>query len=46
MVKPHTLTRVVSGVMFLSMSRERERRVEAEEIVQDIRRQVSALLAR
>ena len=41
-----TLARVVSGVMFLSMAASLNVAWSVEEIVQDIRRQVSALLAR
>ena len=41
-----TLARVVSGVMFLSMAASVNVAWSVEEIVQDIRRQVSALLAR
>jgi AcrR family transcriptional regulator len=40
-----TLARVVSGVMFLSMAASLNVAWSVEEIVQDIRRQVSALLA-
>ena len=41
-----TLARVVSGVMFLSMAASLNIAWSVEEIVEDIRRQVSALLAR
>lgn len=41
-----TLARVVSSVMFLSMAASLNAALSAEEIVADIRRQVSALLAR
>ena len=41
-----TLARVVSGVMFLSMAASLNVAWSVEEIVQDIRKQVSALLAR
>ena len=41
-----TLARVVSGVMFLSMAASLNVAWSVEEIVEDIRRQVSALLAR
>ena len=41
-----TLARVVSSVMFLSMAASVNVAWSVEEIVQDIRRQVSALLAR
>ena len=41
-----TLARVVSGVMFLSMAASVNVAWSVEEIVEDIRRQVSALLAR
>jgi AcrR family transcriptional regulator len=41
-----TLARVVSGVMFLSMAASLTVAWSVEEVVEDIRRQVSALLAR
>ena len=41
-----TLARVVSSVMFLSMAASLNATLSVEEIVQDIRRQVSALLTR
>jgi len=41
-----TLARVVSGVMFLSMAASLNVALSVEEIMADIRRQVSALLAR
>jgi hypothetical protein len=41
-----TLARVLSGVMFLSMAASLNVAWSVEEIVEDIRRQVSALLAR
>jgi AcrR family transcriptional regulator len=41
-----TLARVVSSVMFLSMAASLNAAMSVEEIVQDIRRQVSALLTR
>ena len=41
-----TLARVVSGVMFLSMAASLNVAWSVEEVVEDIRRQVSALLAR
>ena len=41
-----TLARVVSSVMFLSMAASLNVAWSVEEIVQDIRKQVSALLAR
>jgi AcrR family transcriptional regulator len=41
-----TLARVVSSVMFLSMAASLNAALSVEEIVQDIRRQVSALLTR
>ena len=41
-----TLARVVSSVMFLSMAASLNVARSVEEIVQDIRKQVSALLAR